>query len=168
MPNDSYEDAIKEAYACAPAGVVFLHTLQISHPDVAEDIFLVQDRTDKTCTLETAEEELFTACAFRFSLPTTGEDGLQELSIAIDNVNRVVSDYLDQVKDSNDPVAITYRPYLSTDLTTPQMDPPLVLYLRDVNVNVFEVTGKATFADILNKRFLTDLYTRQRFPSLAN
>ncbi len=62
---------------------------------------------------------------------------------------------------------VVYRPYLSDDLTQPQMDPPLVLYLKEIQVNTYQVTGRATFMDIVNKRFPSELYTRLRFPSLG-
>lgn len=166
--NTALTEAIKEAYASAPAGVVYLETLQIHHPLVAEDKFLVQDRTDKVMTLEDASVHTFRACAFRMSLPASGDNGLQELSIAIDNVDQEISDFIDAVKDSLVPVTVTYRPYLSTDLTTPQMDPPLVLSLTDITVSTIEVTGRASFADIINRKFPTDFYSRSRFPGLAN
>jgi hypothetical protein len=159
------EDAIKEAYATARRDVVFLDTLEINHPDVAT-LYLVKDRTDHVLGLGNGTTQLFTASGFRFSLPSAGENGIQELSIAIDNVDRKPSDFIKQVKGSVDPVQVVYRPYLSDDLDTPQMNPPLTLFLTDVQITVSEVTGRATFADILNRKFLTELYTRRRFPAL--
>jgi hypothetical protein len=166
--NTALTEAIKEAYASAPTGVVYLETLQISHPLVVEDIFLVNDRVNHAMTLETAVVKNFRACSFRMALPASGDTGLQELSLTIDNVGREISDFMTTVRDSLDPVVITYRPYLSTDLTTPQMDPPLVLNLTDVVVTAAEVSGRATFADIINRKFPTDFYTRSRFPGLAS
>lgn len=168
MPNTALTEAIKEAYASAPAGVVYLETLQFSHPLVAQDKFIVQDRVDKVMTLEDATTHTFKACAFRMELPASGDNGLQELSIAIDNVDEEIGVFLETVKDSLVPVTVRYRPYLSTDLTTPQLDPPLVLNLTDIVMSAAEVTGRATFADIINRKFPTDFYTRRRFPGLAN
>lgn len=168
MPNASLTAAIKEAYATAPSDVVYLETLEISHPLVSPSIYLVKDRVNHSMTLETAVVKTFVACAFRLTLPASGENGVQELTIAIDNVDRAVSDFIDVVKDSSTAVTLTFRPYLSTDLTVPQMNPPLVLYLSDVTVSTYEVRGRATFADILNKKYPTRLYTRADFPSLAN
>lgn len=166
--NTTLTEAIKEAYASAPSAVVYLETLQLSHPLVGTDIFLVNDRVGHTMTLETAVPKVFRACAFRMALPASGDGGIQELSLAIDNVGREISDFINTVRDSLSPVSVTYRPYLSTDLTTPQMDPPLVLNLTDIVVTAVEVTGRATFADIINRKFPTDFYTRSRFPGLAN
>lgn len=168
MPNDNLTEAIKEAYSACPSDVVVLETLQISHASLAEDIFLVKNNEDIVATLETSEEVTFTACGFRMSLPASGENGLQELTISIDNIDREISDFVNEAKTYKTPVSITYRPYLASDLTQPQMDPPLVLRLTDVRIGLMEVTGKANFADVINKGFLTSRYTRSRFPNLGS
>lgn len=129
--------------------------------------FIVQDRKAWTLTLEDETEQEFEPVGFRFALPPVGENGLQELTIAIDNTDRRITEFLDAVKDTGIPVEITYRPYLSNDTTQPHWNPPLVLFLRNVSVNAYEITGQATFADIINKKFPIQLYTRVRFPSLG-
>lgn len=167
--NDTLLEALKEAYALAPAGVVYLETLTIAHPAIpGETVYLVKDMQGHTFTLEDASEHDFEPAGFRVSLPPSGDNGLQELSIGIDNVDQRISDFLNKAKDYQVPVTLTYRPYLSTDLTTPQMDPPLVLNLTDIVVTDVEVTGRATFADIINKSFPSVMYTRKHFPGLAN
>jgi len=169
MPNDAYSEAIKEAYASAPTDIVIIDTLEISHPSLpGGTMWLSKTLVDYTLTLEDGvTNQLFSATGFEFKLPAAGENGLQELDIVIDNVDRRVSDFMDAVKDSKDPVKLTYRPYLSTDLTAPQLDPPLVLNLTDVKADVFKVTARATFADLLNKKHPLEMYTRARFPSLG-
>jgi hypothetical protein len=167
MPNNSYLPAIREAFAVAAADDPPLDTLEISHPSLATHLYLVKNREDLTLTLETGSSVLFRACGFRMALPPSGDNGLQELTIALDNVDRAVSDFLDSVKTSAAPVRVTYRPYLSSVRTEPQMDPPLVLFLGDAKLTVFEATGRASFADLINKKFPTKLYTRSRFPSLG-
>jgi len=169
MPNDAYSEAIKEAYASAPTDIVIIDTFEISHPSLpGGTMWLSKTLVDYTLTLEDGvTNQLFSATGFEFKLPAAGENGLQELDIVIDNVDRRVSDFMDAVKDSKDPVKLTYRPYLSTDLTAPQLDPPLVLNLTDVKADVFKVTARATFADLLNKKHPLEMYTRARFPSLG-
>lgn len=166
--NTSLSDAIKEAYACCPTNIAVLETLSLSHPDLPDGtIYMVQGFTEVVATLETAEEVTFEAIPFRFVLPAAGENGRQELTLTIDNVDRRISDFIIAVKESSDPVTVTYRPYLSNDLSGPQMDPPLTLSLQSISVNVYEVSGRATFADVLNRPFPSDFYTRSRFPSLG-
>jgi len=166
MPNTSLSNAIKEAMAVAPTSKVILHTIQLTHP-IAGDRYLIADTVDRTLTLETGATQLFTAIGFRFSFPTQGTNGVQELPITIDNVDRMASDYVEAAIGSPDSVEVIYRPYLSDDLTTPQMDPPLQMTLKNVKINAFQVTGTASFADVLNKTFLKETYNETRFPGLA-
>lgn len=168
MPNTSLTQAIKEAYTLAPAGEVILETLQLSHPSMPTPIFLVRDRQDQVLMLEDGTTAVFTACAFRMALPEVRDNGIQELDIAIDNVDQSIGDFIDAVEDSNIAVSVVYRPYLYSNPNTPQMNPPLRLTLTDITQTNVEITGKATFGDVLNRTFPTQLYTRERFPSLAN
>jgi hypothetical protein len=163
--NAQLEEAIQEAYARARTDLVYLDTISISNP-MADPIYLVRDRLDYDLTLETGVVKHFTASGFRFTLPAAGDNGVQDLSLAIDNVDRRPSDFIKKVVGSPDPVEIVFRPYISTDLTRPQMTPPLTLFLTDVQITAAEVIGRATFADILNRKFLSEAYLHRRFPAL--
>lgn len=165
--SDAWNEALKEAYASAPDGVVIIHTLQLAHPALPESIWLVQDYGGHTCTLETGQPQYFQPAPFRFTLPATGSDGLQELDIAIDNVDQAVTDFLAAIGSNPEPVTVRYRAYLSTDKSQPQNGVPLTLFLADIKVNAVEVVGRASFADIINRPFLSFLYTVNKFPGLA-
>jgi hypothetical protein len=165
--NTTLSEAAKEAYAISPTGELPLETLELSHPSLVGVIRLVKDRAGHTFGVD-GSDELFEPCGFRMSLPQAGESGLQELSIAIDNVDLRITDFINAVKESATAVTVKYRLYLISDPSTAQNDPPLELSLTDVNLNDIEVTGKATFADVLNKGFLSLLYTRDRFPGIGN
>lgn len=166
--TSTWSEAIKEAYASAPSGVVILNTLELSHPSIVDSIYLVQDYTDHECTLEDGVTVVtFRKAPFRFVLPSTGSNGLQELNIAIDNVDQAVSDFLQDITGDPAPVTVKYRSYLSTDKTEPQNGVPLVLFMSDIQVTPVEVVGRASFADIINRQFLSTTYTVSRFPGLA-
>lgn len=165
--NASLTDAIKEAFSVAPAHQVILNTLQIRQEGVQNSIYLVQARRPLIATDEDGVERTFEPCGFQFSLPPSNEEGFQSLNVAIDNVGRRLKEFIDAAKSEPVPVEAIYRPYLSDDLTQPQMVPPLVLYLKDLKVVGSQVTGRATFMDVVNKKFPWQLYTRERFPSLG-
>ncbi len=168
MPNDNIETALKEVYALAPSHVVVLDTLEISHPSLGEVIRIVRDPEDFTAKLETGEEVTFEASAFRFIPPASGANGFQALTIAIDNVDRRVSDFVEAVgTESREPVEVKYRPYLSNDASGPQQNPPLVLFLTDLKITAFEVTGQATFVGIANLPYPNEYYDRERFKGLG-
>jgi hypothetical protein len=161
-------DAIKEAWAMAPSDVVYIETIEISHPNIDAPLRFVAGYENIEADLEDGGGTVtFEAGAFKMTLPNAGKDGIQSLQLAVDNVDRRIGEFCRLAAEFEEPVQVTYRPYLSTDLTTPQMDPPLILFLREVSVNDFQVSGRATFADIVNKKFPSQLYTRKRFPSLG-
>lgn len=164
--NDTLSAAIKEAYASVPVGIIIYHTLEVRQSGVQDSIYLVQGRQDVEASDEGGEVRSFSASSFRFSLPPSDEEGFTSLDVTFDNVNREVSDFVIAALDSATPVQLIYRPYVSDDLTTPAMVPPLTLFLRDVQITATTVTGKATFMDLLNRRFPSEIYTRARFPTL--
>lgn len=169
--NTALSEVLKEAYTLTPSNVAELSTIVIDHPDAPDGpIYLVRDLRDWDLTVPGEGVKTFEAAGFRFTLPASGNDGLQELNLAIDNTDERIGEFLNAVKESTIQTTVTYRPYLSTDPTTPQMDPPLILTLRDVDVKNGVVTAKASFADLLNKPFPhpSQTYTRERFPSLGN
>lgn len=163
--SETLTDAIREAYATAQSDVLFWDTIEIRNPD-ADPVYLIQDRVNRDLTLETGVTVTFIACGFRLSLPSSGDNGVQELGVSIDNVDRGISQFLRQIAESSEDIRLIYRPYMSSDTTRPQMDPPLVLFLSDIVVNAIEVVGRAAFADILNRKFLTETYNPRRFPAL--
>jgi len=165
--NESLSEAIKEAFAVAPTGVVILNTLEIRQEGVQDPIYLVQARTPLVAYDEESNELTFEPSGFQFTLPPSTEEGFQSLNIAIDNVGQRVTDFIEAAKSEPVPIQMIYRPYASTELNYPAMDPPLVLYLKDVQVTVLQVTGRATFMDIVNKKYPSLLYNRDRFPSLG-
>lgn len=165
--NDALSTAIREAYAACPRNVVVLETLEVRHASLATPLYLVRALDDVTATLETSESVTFRACGFSLSLPATGPDGLQELTIVVDNTDRAVSDFLLGTLDLDQPVELVYRPYLATDLTGPEMDPPLRLEVRDATIGAVDVTVRATFHNLQNAAFPREYYSRQRFPALG-
>src|SRR5581483_2440990 len=119
-----------------------------------------------TATLENGSQQQFEPSGFNFSLPVQNNDGFQSLNISIDNINLRVSDFINKACSKRVPVEIVYRPYVSNDLSHPQMNPPLVLFLKDVKITNVQVTGRATFMDVINRHFPGELYSRDRFPNL--
>ncbi len=164
--NDVYLDAIKEAFAIAPSEVVTYHTLEIRQSGVQDPVFIVQNFLPITANDEGGITRDFEPVGFQFALPQANEEGFRSLTLAIDNISRRVTDFVTIAQTSTQQVEVIYRPYISTDLTRPQMDPPLTLYLKDVEITKNQVTGRATFMDLVNKPFPSELYTRDLFPTL--
>jgi hypothetical protein len=158
--------ALQEAYAMAKTDVVIINTLEIRHVSITDPI--AQAHKNIMLTLETGQEVLFEAMPFVFTPPQTGENGIQELTLAIDNIDLRVSDFVEVASMFPAPVEVLYRPYLESDPTTPQMIPPLRLFLKDVTITATQVSARATMGDLINRKFPRELYTRDRFPSIGD
>lgn len=168
MPNESLKTALKEAYALVPTTRTVLDTLQLSHPSLTQSVFMVADKVAHTFTLETGVATLFSPIPFQLILPAANANGFQALTVAIGNIDRSITDFFEDFVGSTEPLETIYRPYLSDEPTVPQLVPPLKLFLSDVKIDVFQVSGRATFVNASNANTNTELYTRARFPSLGN
>ena len=109
----------------------------------------------------------FVALAFDLELPPVDAAPVPEIAVTLDNVSREIVRHLDAAATSLERIEVTYRPYLSTDLEGPQMDPPITLTLTEVEVDVFRATGRARMLDIGNRAFPAETYTAKRFPGLT-
>ena len=179
MPDPTLEQAIREAYASAPTDTVILHTLELRHPAFVDDdgrpaaVRVVRDHVDLNARLEAdapldaGETVRFVALAFDLELPPVDSAPVPEISVTLDNVSREIVRHLDAAATSIERIEVTYRPYLSTDLEGPQMDPPITLTLTEIEVDVFRATGRARMLDIGNKAFPAETYTAKRFPGLT-
>lgn len=161
-----YEDAIKEAFALAPADKVILDTLEIRQGTVQPPVYLVRASREIYAKDENGETHLFIPVGFQLTLPAQNTEGFRALDLSIDNVGRSIMDFIETAKQYREPVEVLYRPYLSDDLNTPQMNPPLLLYLKDIQITPSQIVGKASFMELVNRRFPSELYTRLRFPAL--
>jgi hypothetical protein len=75
--------------------------------------------------------------------------------------------YLDAAAQTPDMIEVTYRPYLASDPSGPQMNPPLTLVIRSVTADIFRVKARAGFADLANRKFPNEVYDAERFVGLS-
>lgn len=168
MPDSTLSQALAEAYAAAPSDVVIYHTLQIDHPAFTQPIYVVRDNADLTATLETAETVTFVRFAFDLMKPEVSVTGIPQCTVEFDNVSREILANVQLAMADTSPISITYREYISTDLSGPQNDPPLTMTLSNIKADVFRVRATASFGDLNNRRFPTEEYTGERFPGLVS
>lgn len=164
--------AIAEAYASATVGVVVLHTLELYHPTWAAPVRVVRDYADLSATLESdaplnpGASVTFTACPFDFQLPQQGE-GRQQLTVSLDNVGRALMPIVEGAELGHaTPVRVTYRPYLSTDTSGPQMT-PLSLDLVEIRSDIQRIQATCVYADWLSRKCPGRTYAVEDFPGVA-
>jgi hypothetical protein len=167
-------EALREAWASCPPSVIEYATVEIHHPTWDAPVRLVQGRDNLTATLEASaprnpgETVTFAAFPFTFTLPKKGE-GRQELMLTIENATRLLMSAIESLDLSTDsPVRVIYRPYLSSDLSGPHMNPPLQLTVRTISATPKAVTLTCGYADFANRRFPWRVYRIEEFPGLAS
>lgn len=165
MPDPSLTTAIKEAYALAPSKAI-IKTLEFIHTDITT-ARINNDRVDHVCTLEDASTPNFEAAAFEFKKPNSDDEGSKILTLVVDNTDYRISDIAETVKGSTTPITVKYREYLEDDLTTPQHDPPIIMEVEDIAFEGVLANIQVSFINFTNLQFLTQFYTRDRFPSLG-
>jgi len=161
--------ALLEAYATAISNDPVIPVLTFRHSTMeGGSINLVQAFNDMTLPLsEGGEPEYCKAAGIKFSLPAKSKEGFADLNLVIANTDMQVSDALKAARSvPNEPIITEYREYLKSNLTKPQIDPPIELSLSGAKISPFEVSATATVADIINKTFLSDIYESTIFKTL--
>lgn len=162
----------------APTDDKTISTLELRHPNfrgedgLPDSAWVTTDEADFEGTLEAdapmrpGQTVTFRSLAFRFILAPIEPTARTELQIEIDNVSGILMEQLERAKGDTRKVQIAYRPYLASDPSEPQMDPPPTYDLSNVKLN--PVTARATArVDIeFNGSFPRRAYTAQEFPWL--
>lgn len=175
--GDRLQQAIKEAYASAPGGII-IHTLEFRHPNFVDDFNVptairvvlghqnLTAKLEDTAPLDAGAYVTFVPINFDLDLPNIENIAMPEMGIQIDNVSRDIEDNLRIAAASPYPTSVTYRPYLDTDLTGPQSNPPLTLQLTSAEADDFKVTARASFGNAANMLVPRETYTTTRFPGM--
>ena len=178
MPDPSVSDALKEAWAIAPASEIILPTVELRHPLFVDDdgypdsIWVVRDWTDLEATIEAGAPVkggltvTFRAFAIEIALPPIENAPTPEIDVAIDNVDMRIVENLDLAIADGNKIEICFRPYLVSDLSGPQMIPPPTFTLSDVRVDSRTARGKARLDIDLSGVFPRRVYTAREFPGL--
>jgi hypothetical protein len=172
MTDTTLSEAIKEAYASAPADQIIYHTLEIWHPNFTVPIYVVRDFNDLTATKEaTAARDASTAVtfvgfAFNLTPPEVDMGGVPQCVIEIDNVSREILANIEASMGSTETITVIYRAYLSDDLSGPENDPPLELTIHSITADPFKVRAVAGFGSLANLTFPRLEYSSEVFPGL--
>ncbi|MDP1530310.1 MAG: DUF1833 family protein [Rhodoferax sp.] len=173
MTDTTLTQAIREAYAAAPANVVIYHTLELWHSAFTTPIRVVRDYADLTATLESTAPRnpstavTFVAFNFDFTKPEVSATGVPQITITLDNADRAIVANIEAAMGSTELVSVIYREFISTDLSAPQNNPPLAMTILNVVADVFKVTATAGFPNLMNKRFPTTEYSTEVFVGLS-
>jgi hypothetical protein len=143
--------------------VDILFTVEIIDSEL-EPIFLVNDTRPHSLPIETGATVNFETRGFKLRFAGSGENGLQNLSIIIDDIDRKVSQFVARAKTFNTPIELVFRVYLSDDLSQQQNNPPTVLYLSSTSNSSEGFSATATTMDVVNAPFPNAYYKLENFP----
>lgn len=107
------------------------------------------------------------AIAFELVLPEVSSSPVPQLTLTLDNVGRELMDKIEAAVETQESITVAYRPYLSTDISGPQMDPPLELTLSSVNCTPTSVVARAQMANLVGRSFPRRTYRAKDWPGLV-
>jgi hypothetical protein len=152
-------------YTSAPDGEAFFETLELSHPAFAASHFVTPAEAF-AATLEDGRAVSFIRVPFQLQLPGSSAQGPGALVFTIDNVDREIGDELERAAaQSRDPIMLTWRVFVSSDLSQPAAD-PIRLEVRDVEATAATVSAQAIPYDAVNRRWPSVLFDTRLFPGL--
>ncbi|HGH3375149.1 TPA: DUF1833 family protein [Kluyvera cryocrescens] len=142
---------------------VIIDTLQITVG--SQDYWLTRGWDDIQVILETGDAATFKGSAIDVALPARNADGTQDLKFAISNIDGEVSTAIRNALDNLSDASITFRRYVSSDLSAPAT-PPFTLSVKDGYWTATEVQITAGYMNILDTAWPRLRYTLPLFPGL--
>ena len=155
---------LETVYASAPTSQVIISTLEIKHAAFSP-IRICNDFADHEVTLETAEVVTFVQSGFDYSLPSKDTRGNQTLMFTIQNIDGVAQSSIDDALELGGQITVTYRAYLSTDLSAPAAA-PITLTLVGATFERGAAQIECAFFDLLNTAWPRKRYTATFAPGL--
>ncbi|HBX13881.1 MAG TPA: ArsR family transcriptional regulator [Leclercia adecarboxylata] len=153
---------LNRLYASSGAEVI-IDTLQITVG--GQSYWLTRGWNDITVKLENGAEGTFTGSAIDIALPARNSDGTQDLKFAISNIDGVVSTAIRNALDNLSNASLTFRRYVSSDLSAPAA-PPFTLAIKQGSWTATEVQITAGYMNILDTAWPRYRYTLTDFPGL--
>lgn len=142
---------------------VIIQTLEIAVGD--KTYWLTKGWEDITAVLESGESATFTACGIDIALPARNSDGTQDLQFAISNIDGIVSTAIRGALDYLSTALLTYRYYVSTDLSAPAAK-PYTLIVKSGYWTATEVQITAGYMNVLDTAWPRYRYTLPNYPGL--
>lgn len=142
---------------------VIIETLQIN---IGDDVhYLCKGYEDIIAVTENGDAITFKACAIDIALPARNSDGTQDLQFAIDNINGETSTAVRKALDNLSDATLTYRNYVSTDLSAPA-EVPYTLTIKSGSWTATQAQVAAGYMNILDTAWPRNRYTLTYYPGL--
>ena len=147
-----------KAAALAPeTGEVFLTLAEISHSDMEESLYFV-DNTENIVS----NGAVYIACAFKYTPPSFSTEENRPAKIVIDNVDRSIMAVL---RPLTTPFTMTFSTVLASRPDVRE-DGPVSFILRNVTSNVHQISGDLYDLYLTDRKIPVDTYNPFDFPGL--
>lgn len=143
--------------AWSPASDQPLILLKIDHADLAEAIFVVNDRVNVTSN---AQE--YIAFPFEIRLPDSLEDAPPRAQLLISNVSREIGQ---AIRDISTAATVTIFVVLRVDPDTIEAQFP-TMRLTNIRYDALQVSGDLEFEDLTREPFPARIFSPAEFPGL--
>lgn len=166
----SVSAALQVAYASNRKGAPPIETLELDNATFDEPARIACSGVSADVSLplilgDTAV--LFRWCPTQVTPPGVTEEGPTPMKLRVQNVTRFLLPYLRAAKATTEPIVITYRVYLPSDLTQPQQ--VLTGYrLRVSNLDAVAVEATVALREIEMQAFPLRTYDAVDYPALQN
>lgn len=142
---------------------VIIETLQINIGDTVH--YFCKGYDDITALTENGDSITFEASAIDIALPARNSDGTQDLQFAISNIDGEVSTAIRNALANLDTGSLTYRQYVSTDLSAPATV-PYTLAIKSGSWTALQAQITAGYMNVLDTAWPRFRYTLNEFPGL--
>lgn len=146
--------------------VAIIHTLELTSPAWGENSFVIcNGYIDRVITTEDDRVLTASATGMDIALPEKSATGNQELRFALDNVRGEAVAALRQALSARAQVMMTYRSYLSDDLSGPA-DNPYRYTVRSFTAKGSQVDITAAYFHLIDTAYPRAVYTREFSPGI--
>lgn len=153
-------DAIKEAYAFAPADVIYYDTLEIDCASFANPIRIVNSHASIV-----RNEGTFLPVLFDFKPPETAGSVRGEMIITVNGLPREIRAAIRNSVSTRDAVTVLYRQYINADMS-PAAVLPVPMSIAKINESHVGIELKALMPDLIGAYFPRKLMTAKSMPGL--
>lgn len=155
MPR-SLTSIVKAELMAQQTGSAFFFLIALSHPNLVETLRFVRNN-EAVVRLGFTWNPTF----FEISLPDEGEDSIPRVTLAIENIDRTLSDSLRRLE-----TPMTVDLYVATSADDTMVIGPFTFTWRDTSFDARIINASLEAEDILNQTYPRHRFVPSQFPGL--
>lgn len=153
---------LKRLYASAGPEIIY-EVLEVT--DGITTYWFTRGWDELTVTLETGEQVTCTPCGMDLALPARNDDGTQDLTFALSNIDGQASGFIRAALRDNREMNLVYRTFTSDDLNAPANAPHRFL-IKNGNTTATQASLNAGYFDLLDTGWPRNVFDLNNFPGL--